>query len=148
MFHVHSGKCVLRKAVRSWVEKFSQGRSKGANDETEVRTWLKRQSKDFCVAGFDALVKRWDECIECWWRICRELNVYFFPGSNIMFYVLHPFVTYLLSLPRNFIYCISSFLSLMFFHFLFSCPFHPILSFNYFPPYFFRPKLLQLIPLH
>jgi hypothetical protein len=36
-----------------------------ADDEevkTEVRKWL-RQSKVFCVPGFDALVKRWDKCI-------------------------------------------------------------------------------------
>jgi hypothetical protein len=30
--------------------------------ETEVRKWL-RQSKDFYVEGFDALVKRWEKCI-------------------------------------------------------------------------------------
>jgi hypothetical protein len=28
--------------------------------ETEVRKWLKQQSKGFHAAGFDALVKRWD----------------------------------------------------------------------------------------
>jgi hypothetical protein len=31
--------------------------------ETEVRKWLRQQSKDFCVAGFGALVKRWGMCI-------------------------------------------------------------------------------------
>jgi hypothetical protein len=31
--------------------------------ETEVRKWLRQQSKDFYAAGFDALVKRWDKCI-------------------------------------------------------------------------------------
>jgi hypothetical protein len=31
--------------------------------ETEVRKWLRQQSEDFCAAGFDALVKRWDKCI-------------------------------------------------------------------------------------
>jgi hypothetical protein len=31
--------------------------------ETEVHKWLRQQSKDFCTAGFDALVKRWDKCI-------------------------------------------------------------------------------------
>jgi nicotinamide riboside kinase len=31
--------------------------------ETEVREWLRQQSKDFCAVGFDALVKRWDKCI-------------------------------------------------------------------------------------
>jgi hypothetical protein len=30
---------------------------------TEVRKWLRQQSKDFYVAGFDALVKRRDKCI-------------------------------------------------------------------------------------
>jgi hypothetical protein len=31
--------------------------------ETEVRKWLRQQSNDFYVACFDALVKRWDKCI-------------------------------------------------------------------------------------
>jgi hypothetical protein len=28
----------------------------------EVWKWLRQQSKDFCAAGFDTLVKRWDKC--------------------------------------------------------------------------------------
>jgi hypothetical protein len=63
MFSVYGGKCLSGKAVHSWVEKFSQGRLKVKNDETEVRKWLRQQSKDFIGAGFDALVKRWDKCI-------------------------------------------------------------------------------------
>jgi hypothetical protein len=35
----------------------------GEEVETEVRKWLRQQSKDFCAAGFDALAKRWDICI-------------------------------------------------------------------------------------
>jgi hypothetical protein len=31
--------------------------------ETEGRKWLRQQSKNFYAAGFDALVKRWDMCI-------------------------------------------------------------------------------------
>jgi hypothetical protein len=31
--------------------------------ETEVRKWLRKQSKDFCAAGFDTLVKRWGKYI-------------------------------------------------------------------------------------
>jgi histone-lysine N-methyltransferase SETMAR len=31
--------------------------------EMEVRKWLRQQSKDFCAAGFDALVKRWDKFV-------------------------------------------------------------------------------------
>jgi hypothetical protein len=41
----------------------SQGRWKVRDDETEVRKWLGQQSENFCAAGFEALVKRWDKCI-------------------------------------------------------------------------------------
>jgi hypothetical protein len=57
MFPVYGGKCLSRKAVNRWVEKFSEGSWKVADDETEVHKWLKQQSKDFYAAGFDALVK-------------------------------------------------------------------------------------------
>jgi hypothetical protein len=63
MFLVYGGKCFSRKVVHNWDEKFPQGRSKLADDETEVRKWLRQQSKDFHAAGFGALVKRWDKCI-------------------------------------------------------------------------------------
>jgi histone-lysine N-methyltransferase SETMAR len=56
--------------------------------ETEVRKWLRQQSKDFYVAGFDALIKRWDKCINDGGR-CVEKYM-FFPVSNItcfMFYI-------------------------------------------------------------
>jgi hypothetical protein len=32
MFPAYSGKCLSRKAVHNWVEKFSQARSKAADD--------------------------------------------------------------------------------------------------------------------
>jgi hypothetical protein len=32
MFPVYGGKCLARKAVHNWVEKFSQGRSKFSDD--------------------------------------------------------------------------------------------------------------------
>jgi hypothetical protein len=32
IFPVYGGKCLSRKAVHNWVEKFSQGRSKVADD--------------------------------------------------------------------------------------------------------------------
>jgi histone-lysine N-methyltransferase SETMAR len=31
--------------------------------ETEVRKWLRQRPKNFYAAGFDALVKRWDKCV-------------------------------------------------------------------------------------
>jgi hypothetical protein len=56
-FPVYGGLCLSRKAVHNWEDKFSQGRSKVADDETELRKWLRQQSNDFYDAGFDALVK-------------------------------------------------------------------------------------------
>jgi hypothetical protein len=47
------------------VQRFSLGAKSFADDEeveTEVRKWLRQQPKDFCAAGFGALVKRWDKC--------------------------------------------------------------------------------------
>jgi hypothetical protein len=61
MFPVYCGKCLSRKAVHNWVKKFSQGRSKVADDGrpgAEVA-----EAKVRKTAGFDALVKRWDKCI-------------------------------------------------------------------------------------
>jgi hypothetical protein len=31
--------------------------------EIEMRKWLRQQSDDFYTASLDALVKRWDKCI-------------------------------------------------------------------------------------
>jgi hypothetical protein len=45
------------------MEKFSQGPSRVTDDESEVRKWLRQQSKDFYAAGFDALLNGWDKCI-------------------------------------------------------------------------------------
>jgi hypothetical protein len=63
MFSVYGGMCLLQKALLNWVEKFSQGRLKVANDETEVWKRLRQKSRDFYAVGFDALVKRWDKFI-------------------------------------------------------------------------------------
>jgi hypothetical protein len=48
------------------VKRSRLGGKRFADDEeveTEVREWLRQQSKYFCAAGFDALVKRWDKYI-------------------------------------------------------------------------------------
>jgi hypothetical protein len=67
--------------------------------EMEVRKWLRQRSKDFYAASFDALVKRWDKCINVGGGYVVKKK--FSPGSNITFHGLHPFVTYLLTLLRN-----------------------------------------------
>jgi hypothetical protein len=48
------------------LKRFHLGGKRFADDKevkTEVRKWLRQQSKDFFAAGFDAVVKRWDKCI-------------------------------------------------------------------------------------
>jgi hypothetical protein len=48
------------------VKRFITGSGNFADDEevkTEVRKRLRQQSKDFDAAGIDALIKRWDKCI-------------------------------------------------------------------------------------
>jgi hypothetical protein len=60
MFPLYGGTRLSRKAVHNWVEK------RFADDEeveTQVRKWLRHESKDFFAASFEALVKRWDKCI-------------------------------------------------------------------------------------
>jgi hypothetical protein len=62
MFPVY-GKCLSRKAVHSLVDKHGKSFADDEEIETEVRKWLRQQSKDFYAAGFDALVNRSDKCI-------------------------------------------------------------------------------------
>jgi hypothetical protein len=81
MLPVYGGKCLLSKAVHNSAEKFSQGRSKVADDETEARKWLRQQSKHFYAADFEALVKHWDKCISVGGGYVEKQM--FFPGSNI-----------------------------------------------------------------
>jgi hypothetical protein len=62
MSPVYGGKCLSRKVVHKQVEKHGKC---FADDEAEmeVQKWLRQQSKDLYVAGFDTLVMRWDKCI-------------------------------------------------------------------------------------
>jgi hypothetical protein len=60
--------------------------------ETEVRKWLRQQRT----------AKAMGQVYQCWWKICREINV-FSRFEYHMFYVLYPFVTYLLTFPRIYV---------------------------------------------
>jgi head-tail adaptor len=78
MVPVYGGKNSSRKAVH-------------ADDEgvkTEVRKWLRQQSKDFYAAGFDAMVKRWDICINVSGEDMSR-NKCFFSSSNITWFTFH-----------------------------------------------------------
>jgi hypothetical protein len=62
-----------------------------------VRKWLRKRSKDFYAAGFDALVKRWDKRINVGGGYV-EKQMFFSMFEYHMFYVSYPFVTYFLIL--------------------------------------------------
>jgi hypothetical protein len=64
MFYVCDGNCLSRKAVHEWVQKCGKRLADYEEVETEVWKWLRQQPKDFYAAGFDALVMRWDKCID------------------------------------------------------------------------------------
>jgi hypothetical protein len=57
--------------------------------------------KRLLCCGFRRTGKAMGQVYQCWWRICREIDVFSRFEYN-MFYVLYPFVTYLLTLPRMF----------------------------------------------
>jgi hypothetical protein len=64
----------------------------------EVRKWLRQQLKGFHAVGFQHTSKVMGQVYQCWWRVCREIDV--LPKFEYhIFYVLYPFVTYLLTLP-------------------------------------------------
>jgi hypothetical protein len=55
MIPVYGAECLSRKTVSTLVTKVSLVR--------KMLKWLRQQSKDFYAEGFDALIKRWDKCI-------------------------------------------------------------------------------------
>jgi hypothetical protein len=59
MFPIYIGKCLPRKAVHSWTANVSL-----MTRRLKRRCWsVWDNTKDFYAAGFDALGKRWDKCI-------------------------------------------------------------------------------------
>jgi hypothetical protein len=86
MFPAYGGKCLSRKAVHNWV----------ANEEveTELRKWMR-----LLCCGFQRTGKAMGQVYQCWWRMCRE--IFFYKFRYHMFCVLHPFVSYLLTLSRR-----------------------------------------------
>jgi hypothetical protein len=74
MFPVYDGKYLSHKAIHNWVEKFSQGRSKVADDarpSAEVAETLER----LLWCRFRSTGKKMEQVYQCWWGMCREINV-------------------------------------------------------------------------
>jgi hypothetical protein len=78
----YGGKCLSRIAIQNWVEKFSQGRSKVADDSRTGAEVAETTVKRFVCCSFRRTSKAIGQVYQCWWRICREIKVVF-PGLNI-----------------------------------------------------------------
>jgi hypothetical protein len=114
MFPVYGGKCLLRKVVHKCFEKSLKDVRKSQVMPYQVRKLLRQQPKDFYAAGFETLLKQWDKCINVGGGYVEKLL--FFPWFEYnMFYVLYPFVTYLLTLPRISLYLSTCLISLSFY---------------------------------
>jgi hypothetical protein len=62
----------------------------GSKTETTVKRLL--------CCGFRRTSKTMGHVYQCWWRICREINVFFFRFEYDFVLRFNPFVTYLLAL--------------------------------------------------
>ena len=63
MLPMYGEHCLSRQAVHNWVQKFSEGRTSIEDERRVGRITLRQQPKEFCAAGFQGLVKRWDNCL-------------------------------------------------------------------------------------
>jgi hypothetical protein len=87
IFPVYGLKRLSREGVHNWFQKFSQGRPKIADDarsggevaETTARILL-------CCWPWRA-GKAVGQVYQCWWRICREMNVFFQVRSHILRFI-------------------------------------------------------------
>jgi hypothetical protein len=90
MFPVYGGKSLSRKAVHNWVEKFSQGRSKVADDDRAGAEVAETTVKRLLCCMFQRTGKAMGQVYQCWWRICREINAFFqVQVSHVLRFFIH-----------------------------------------------------------
>jgi hypothetical protein len=107
IFSAYGGKCLSRKAVQNWVDKFSQGCAKVADDArrglpVEIATEATVQLVEELIRAdrritIDSVAM--GQVYQCWCGIYREIH--YFRVEYRMFYVLYSFVTYFPTLPRR-----------------------------------------------
>jgi hypothetical protein len=99
MFPVYGGNFLSHKAVHNWVEKFSPWLSKVTEDARPGAEVAETTVKRLLCCGFRRTGKATEQVNQCWRRTRREMNV-FARFEYHTFYVLYPFVTYLLTLSH------------------------------------------------
>jgi hypothetical protein len=78
LFPVYGGKCFSRKAFHNWVETISQGRLKVAGDARPGAEVAEATVERLPCCRFQRTGKALGQVYQCWRRICREINVFFF----------------------------------------------------------------------
>ena len=67
MLPMYGEHCLSCQALHNWVQKFSEGRTSIEDEhpavERAMSAWFRQQPKEFFAAGFQGLVKRWDNCL-------------------------------------------------------------------------------------
>jgi hypothetical protein len=97
MFSVYCGKCLLRKAVHNWVANVSLTTKRL---KRRWWKWLRQQSKRLLCCGFRRTGKAMGQVYQCWWGICREINV-FLQVRMLHIMVLWRYVTHSRQLPSG-----------------------------------------------
>jgi hypothetical protein len=104
MQNIFIKKCFLFKYGSVCRAKVSQLGGKLFSDDeevqTEVRNWLRQQSrKSFLCSGFRRSGRAMRQVYQCWWRLCRQINVSFIFEYHIFFtFYIHFLPIYWLSL--------------------------------------------------
>jgi hypothetical protein len=93
MFPVYGGKCLSCKAVHTGSRNAANVSIMTEEVEMEVWKWLRQQSKRLSCRGFRRTDEAMGQVYQCSWRICQEIDVFFFRLEYHMFYVLYQFVT-------------------------------------------------------
>jgi hypothetical protein len=108
MKRIFTKKCFLFTLGSVCRVKRSTAGSRNSLKEVRKSQMMKRRcgsgwdnGQKLLCCGFRRTAKAMGQAYQCWWRICREINV-FSTFEYHMCCVLFAFVTYLLTLPRTF----------------------------------------------
>ena len=63
MLPMYGEHCLSGQAVHNWVQNFSEGRTIIEDEHRVGRITFRQQPQEFYAAGFQGLVKRWEECL-------------------------------------------------------------------------------------
>jgi hypothetical protein len=87
------------KRITTGSRNYLKDVSKVADDARPGAEVAETTVKRLLCCRFRRTGKAMGHVYQCWWTICREINVFM---KYHMFYVLYQSVTYLLTLPRSF----------------------------------------------